>query len=119
MITKDIIKKLYKIHKKPVGYDAILPELNEFIYTLAPSHNMRIEGGNLVLDDVDKDSIFKTIQLDRICGIEPFDRNIALILPNSILFFNKENSGINLHIKLPKPSLMDRIKEKASSVFHS
>lgn len=117
MITKEIIKKLYKIHKKPVGYDIMLPQIEEFVKILTPVHHLSIEDGNLVLGDVDEKSIFKTIQVNRMCGIEDFDRNIALILPNSILFFNKENSGINLHIRMPKQSLFDKIKEKAAKVF--
>ncbi|MCH5216183.1 MAG: hypothetical protein J1F10_04520 [Muribaculaceae bacterium] len=112
MITKEVIKTLYRMHKTPVGYEEILPVLNNFILALKQNHNLKIDDDTLVLEDMDDDNLFKTIFIDRICGIEQLDRCFALVLPNSILFFNKDNSEINLHIKIPKPSILDRIKGK-------
>lgn len=78
--------------------------------TLMPLHKIELTDKNIVIGALDEDNPFKVIPLDRIYGVELFDRNVAIILRACILFLNKENPNINVHIKPHRISLWMRIK---------
>ncbi|MEF9923514.1 MAG: hypothetical protein RSB34_02130 [Muribaculaceae bacterium] len=109
MINAKVISNIYKLHKKPpsnisdLGIEKMRKSLIEF-------HKFNEESGFLILENVSEESPFKKIPISRIYGIENFDKTIALVLPNSILFFSKTDSKINIHLRMPRLSRWQKIK---------
>ena len=68
------------------------------------SHNLELtDNGELIINSLDQASPFSRLELSRIHAIVPFERSVAIVLPNSILFLNKKDSGVNVHFK-PNPT---------------
>lgn len=116
MINKETINRLYKIHNKP-NRNNIDELLAHFMNSLNSIHNITLNNNILELHGLDKISPFRKIKINRIYGIEFFDKTVALILPSCILFFDKRSASININIKLPDESLLAQIKYKIRSVF--
>lgn len=111
MVTKKVIQTLYKQFNKP---PQSVDELNIallFDYALE-NHGIVIDEDNLYIGSIDPSSPFATLRLDRIHEIVEFANWIAIVLPSSIVFLNKENHEVHIHLKLDddEPSLWDRVK---------
>lgn len=113
MITKEVIDNIYKqCNKRPASPDQL--NLGLLFEYAIDNHAIYIDDGNLVIDSVQPDSPFHTIPLRNINEILEFENSIAIVLPNSIIILNKHDSGVHIHIKMTKPSLLDR----ARGLFH-
>ncbi|MFG6422866.1 MAG: hypothetical protein K1V71_00470 [Paramuribaculum sp.] len=115
MITQKVIDTIYRKYKKrPASpYDLNIGLL------FAPEmdcHNISIDGDNISIGSVKPDSPFHTIALERIHAILEFERHVAIVLPASIIFLQKDAPGINIHMKALRPNLMDRIRSKFAGV---
>ncbi len=108
MITKSVISKIYKIHRKPPKDIAEL-KIPLMIDCLGKYHKFTIEGEELVIDSLCEGSPFHRIIMSRILGIEYFDRTVAIILPSCILFFAKCSDGAYIHIRPPKLSIFEKL----------
>ncbi len=109
MVTKKLIDSLYKKYNKP---PQSADELNIgllFDYAME-NHGIVIDENNLYIGSVDPKSPFAEIPLGHINEIIEFENFIAIILSNSIVFLNKENSDVNVHIRMEPLSLWDKIK---------
>lgn len=108
MINATVINNIYKVYKKSpkdiskLGLDIMKDTLSKF-------HTFNEEVGFLILEDMSEESPFRKIPIQRIYGIVHFDKNVALVLPNCILFFNKEDSGVNIHINVPRLTIWQKI----------
>lgn len=109
MIKPEVIKGLYTKYPEPVK-DKNNLNLELFKNDLLKHHAISITDNSLIINTVDDDSPFKEIPLRNITGIEEFDKHVAIILRNSILFLNKENNDIHVHINFKKPSILDRLR---------
>ena len=111
MVTKQVINTLYKqFNRLPKSPD----ELNLgliFDYTM-DNHGIFIDEENLYIVSIEPSSPFSTIELKRIHEIVEFEMVIAIVLPASIIFLNKENSDVNIHLRLDdeRPTVWQRIK---------
>ncbi|MBO4945222.1 MAG: hypothetical protein J6C91_08200 [Muribaculaceae bacterium] len=114
MITKKVIESIYKqYHKKPASpYDL---EIGLLFAESMDKHCINIDGNNILIGSISPGSPFHSIALDRIHGIVEFERNVAIVLPSSIVFLQKESQAANIHIRMDKPSLLDRIRYKLTS----
>ncbi len=112
MITKKVIDELYRrFRKRPSGIEHL--DVGLLFEHASEHHDITIDDdGNLVIDSIDENSPFHKIALDRIHGFYQFDDVIAIVLHSSIIFLNKNDNGVNVHIKFDKPSLWERIKWK-------
>lgn len=111
MVSQKVIEQLYKRYSShPKDISVYLNRLRESMDILAALHKLELNDTDIVIGALDEDNPFRVIPIDRIYGIESFDRNIAIILRTCVLFLNKENSNINVHIKPHKISLWMRIK---------
>ncbi|MCM1356128.1 MAG: hypothetical protein NC212_06965 [Staphylococcus sp.] len=113
MVTKKLIEKIYKQYNRP---PASPDELNFgllFDYALE-NHGIFIDENDLFIGSVDPSSPFATIPLKHIHEILEFEDYIALVLRNSIIFLNKSNSEVNVHLRMASPSVWSRLKETIS-----
>ena len=110
MVTSKVIESLYKTYRKrPSAPD----ELNIgllFDPNIQKYHQISLTPDELVIGSIPEMSPFHTILLRHIHGIVEFDRSISIVLHSSIIFLNKRDNGVNLHIKMEKPSFMDRLR---------
>ena len=109
MIKPELIKNLYNKFPKPEQNTGTL-NFELLSNGNINHHTLQITECNLIINSVDKDSPFHEIPLKNISGIEDLENHIAIILRNSILFLNKQNNDIHVHIRIEKPTLWQRIK---------
>lgn len=111
MITRDLIKTLYKKYKKAPKSIDLLNLAMLFDYA-AKHHAIFIDSdtGELAIGSIDPRSPFHSIPVSRINAIVPFEEWVAIVMPSSIIFLNRKNSKVAIDIKPVEPSLMDRIR---------
>lgn len=110
MITKEVIDSIYKQYKsRPSSPDNLNLGLL-FDYAI-DNHAIFIDDGNLVIDSVSPDSPFHSIPLRNVHEILEFENSIGIVLDNSIIFLNKHDDTVHVHLRMQKPSLMDRARE--------
>lgn len=112
MVTKKVIQTLYKQFSRPPKSADELNISLLFDYALE-NHGLFIDEDNLYIGSVDPASPFATIPLPRINQIVEFETCLAIVLPSSIIFLDKDDSDVNIHLRLDdeKPSLWQRIKD--------
>lgn len=113
MITNSVIKEIYRRYRKrPKSIDDLEVEL--LFGRLHPGHGIELEGNQLRILSIPQESPFHDIALSAICKILDFEKHVAIVMHSSILFLNKENDGVSVHIKPYKPSIWIRLREMLS-----
>ncbi|MDE5953703.1 MAG: hypothetical protein K2G72_03370 [Duncaniella sp.] len=109
MVTKQVIEKIYKLYKRP---PASPDELNlGLLFTHAlENHGIVIDENDLYIGSVDPKSPFAAIPLRHIHEILEFETCLAIVLRNSMIFLNKHNSDVNVHLRMEEPSVWSRLK---------
>lgn len=108
MIKANIIKDLYIKHPHPIA-DKNNLLLSNLISTDLSHHQIEITMDDLAINSIDKTSPFHKIPLKNISGIENLESHIAIILRNSIIFLDKNNADVHIHIKMEQPSMRERL----------
>lgn len=111
MITSKAINELYKKYAKaPKSVDML--NLSLLFDYAAHHHNIQIdpETGKLTIGSVDSKSPFHTLSIKRINAIVPFEDWVALVMHSSIVFLNRKNSQVSVHLKPLNPGFMDRVR---------
>lgn len=113
MITQKVIEQLYKTYKKPpLSADDLDIDLL-FLHVLE-THDIAIDDhANLLIGSLPEGSPFHKIPLRHIHAIVEFESRIAIVIHSSILFLNKRDSHSNVHIRMPKHSLLEKIFARA------
>lgn len=111
MITKEVISTLYKKYpRRAKSIDSLdVALLFDSVGTL---HDIRVdlESGRLVIGSLDDKSIFKTIPLTHIHAIVPFEEWVAIVLHSTIIFLNKMNTKVSVHLRPITPSFTDKVR---------
>lgn len=108
MITKKVIDAIYKKYKKrPASTD----DLNIVLLfeAITPQHGVEIDGDEIVISSIDPMSPFHRIPLFGINAIVEFDAHVAIVMHSSIIFLNKEDNSVSVHIKQQPRSITNRI----------
>lgn len=116
MVTQEVIKTLYRQFNKP---PKSVDELNLallFDYAVE-NHGIFLDEESLYIGSVDPRSPFATLPLSRINEIVEFETVIAVVLPAAIVFLNKEDSDVNIHIRLDDDEEDRSIWSKLKSCF--
>ena len=101
MITKKVIEVIYKKYRKrPASIDCI--DIGHLFDTVSEVHSIEIIDDHIVIGSLDSSSIFHKISLHRVHGIENFEETVAIVLHSSILFLNKKENKVSIHVK-PQP----------------
>lgn len=102
MITDEVIKEIYRKFGKPhkkieeLQLDYFLPILNEH-------HSIRRDDMEIIIDDLDEFNPFRRFLIRGINAVLEFDKMIAFVFRNHILFLGKEDEQMRVHIKPEKP----------------
>jgi len=115
MVTKKVIQTLYRQFRKPPKSPDELNLGLIFDYALE-NHGIFIDEDNLYIGSVEPSSPFATIELKRIHEIVEFEKVLAIVLPAAIVFLNKDDSEVNIHLRLEddNPSMWQRIRTAVS-----
>lgn len=98
MINQKVIKEIYKKYRRPEKNKANL-QLDYFQKLLADSNPFEIADDMIVLQQVEEFSPFKRFLIRNLYGIIEFDRNVAFVFPNHIIFLNKIDEGISFYMR--------------------
>ncbi|WP_289157482.1 hypothetical protein [uncultured Muribaculum sp.] len=112
MITKKVIDELYARYRKPPhGIENL--DIGLLFEYASDHHNITIdENGSLVIKSIDSRSPFHKFPLANIHGLTHFEDVVAIVLHSSIIFLNKHDHGVNVHLQLEGPTLWERMKLK-------
>lgn len=117
MINDNVIKEIYKKFAKPhKRYEDL--RLDYFLPLLQKHHS--IEGRHLgegiseiVITDLDEYNPFRRFLVRSLTAVLEFDKMIAFVFRNHILFLGKDDNQMRVHIKPIKPkSLWHRLIDK-------
>lgn len=109
MITENVIKEIYKKYKKPQK-DAAALNLDYYLDLLKDHHNISMTGGEIILNDLEEFNPFRCFLIRSLHGVLEFDKMVAFVTGNHILFLGKEDNSLRVHFKPEnKNSLFDKI----------
>lgn len=109
MITDSVIKEIYKKFSKPHKNREEL-KLAYFMDILNANHNITFDDDEIILEDLEEFNPFRRFLIRSVNAVLEFDKMIAFVFRNHILFLGKEDNQMRVHIKpAKKPSLFDRI----------
>lgn len=92
MITDSVIKEIYKKYSKAAKNPDDL-RLDYFIDLLAPNHNIRVDGAEIILEDQEEFNPFRRFLIRGLHAVLEFDRQVAFVFRNHILFLGKDSDG--------------------------
>lgn len=111
MITKEVIKNLYKKYpRRARSIDDL--DIAMLFETVGEMHNINIDidTNALTVGSIDPKSIFHTIPLSHVHAFVPFEEWTAIVLHSSIIFLNRLKPTVSVHLKPVSPSLSDRLR---------
>lgn len=103
MITDEVIREIYKTHKKPPKEFREL-NLPEYLHILKDHHNLSLDSEDLssaeiIINDLEEFNPFRRFLVRSLHGILEFDRMVAFVFRNHILFLGKEDNQLRVHFK--------------------
>ena len=116
MISDQVIKEIYKTNTKPPKDLADL-NLSGALEILKEHHNISVDDEDLtkaevILNDLEESNPFRRFLVRSLHGILEFDKVMAFVFRNHILFLGKKDNELRVHFKPEpdeKPSIWDRI----------
>lgn len=97
MITDKVIKEIYRKFTKPHSKREDL-NLDHFTEVLK-HHNIRVTGDEIIMDNLEEYNPFKRFLLRSVNAILEFDRMVAIVFANHIIFLGKEDNQMRIHMK--------------------
>lgn len=98
MITEEVIKEIYKSYKKPPKNREEL-NLDYFVDLLKEHHKIHYDDMEVIVDSLDDFNPFRRFLIRGLCAILEFDRNVAFVFQDHILFFSKQDSNLSVNFK--------------------
>lgn len=98
MITKEVIRDIYKEYGKPSDNKEDL-RIPHFLKLLEPHHHLSYDGDELVFEDMEEFNPFRRILVRNLHAILEFNKMVAFVFPNHILFLGKRSSELSVHFK--------------------
>lgn len=109
MINESVINEIYKKFSKPHKKVEDL-RLDYFLPILSAHHTINNDGFEIELKDVEEYSPFRRFLIRSLTAVLEFDKLIAFVFKNHILFLGKEDNQLHVHIKPEQPkSLFSKI----------
>ena len=116
MITQQVINAIYKQYPKAAkSLDCLdMPLLFDSVGT---RHNISVDmddnmNAELIIGSVDEKSPFHRLPMHHIHAIIPFEDWVAIVMHSSIIFLNKQDNRVSIHIKPMSDGLFDRIRRR-------
>lgn len=101
MITEEVIKEIYKNYDKPPKHREEL-NIPYYIELLRPHHDLQADDKEIVVGNVDEFNPFRRFLIRSLNAILEFDKNVAFVFHDHILFFSKSDDNLNVNFK-PDP----------------
>ena len=98
MITEEVIKEIYKNYKKPARHREEL-NIPYFIELLKPHHKLRATDMEIVNEGLEEFSPFSCFLIRSLHAILEFDKNVAFVFQDHILFYSKQDGQISVNFK--------------------
>ncbi len=108
MITEEVIKELFKNYKRPPKDKSEL-RLQYFADLLQPFHDLEVREDEVVVNSLEEYSPFRRFLIRSINAILEFDKIVAFVFSNHILFFSTISDQLNVSLKPQSTSIFDRI----------
>ena len=109
MIKEDTINEIYKKYKRPVRNPEEL-RIPYFIDILSVANPIRHKDDEIEIVKLDEFNPFKRFLIRSLTGILEFDRMVAFVFPNHIIFLEKNSDEMHIHLKPElKPNLLKKI----------
>ena len=109
MITEQVIQEIYRKYKRPSKSQDDL-NLDYYMGLLKDNHNLRVEDGEIIINDLEEFNPFRRLLIRSLHGILEFDNVVAFVTGNHILFLGKEDKSLRVHFKPEeKKSLFNKI----------
>lgn len=117
MISNEVITEIYKTNPKP---PKSLEDLRLFdaLEILRANHHIHVDSDELkettevILEDLEESNPFRRFLLRSLHAVLEFDKMIAFVFKNHILFLGKKDNQLRVHFKPepePKANLWARI----------
>lgn len=107
MITQEVIEEIYKTYKKPPK-DASELNIDHFI-KLLDFYDLHSDGFEIIVGIQDEFSAFKRFLIRGLHAILEFDKEVAFVFRDHILFFDKEIPSISVNFKPEEKGFFGRL----------
>ena len=97
MITDNVIKEIYKKFGKPHKNEEEL-NLDYFLPMLNKNHAITRDGMEIIIEDLDEFNPFRRFLVRGINAVLEFDKMVAFVFRNHILFLGKEDNQLRVHL---------------------
>lgn len=98
MISNDTIQRLYNTYNEaPALFEN--RGLNRLMEYAFDSDAVDFDGDRIVFNSVARNSPLRSIELERIYGVEELENWLAVVLPAAILFVNRTDNAVRVHLK--------------------
>ena len=113
MITEKVIEEIYKKYGRKRKDSE--PDIPYYIEMLAPHHNIVEDEDEIIIRSLDQFNPFRRFLKRALLAILEFDKDVAFVFKNHILFLSRSNPDIRIHIRLKekKPSFFSRLFGKS------
>lgn len=111
MITKEVIRDIYKQYRQPANNIEDL-QLPHFLKMLEPHHHLAFDGDELIFEDMEEFNPFRRILVKNMHAILEFSKMVAFVFPNHILFLGKRSPELSVHFK-PEDEPLGHPKKKS------
>ena len=98
MITKEVIRDIYKQYKHPAESEDEL-RLPYFLKLLGAHHHLKHENDELIFEDMEDFNPFRRILVRNLHAVLEFNKMVAFVFPNHILFLGKRSPELSVHFK--------------------
>ena len=105
MINKDIIHLLYRKFSRRTPFNP-----QRLIELVGQQHRLSVDGAALEIGSIAPTDIFHRIPLEHINAVVCFERWIALVLRDSIVFLSRTCSEVSIHLGYMRQSMATRMR---------
>lgn len=102
MITDSVIKEIYRKFGKPHRNVEEL-HLDHYLHLLKENHAIKKENNEIIIEGIDEFNPFGHFLIRSINAVLEFDKMIAFVFRDHILFLGKEDNQMRVHIKPDEP----------------
>ncbi|MDE7427636.1 MAG: hypothetical protein K2M79_07550 [Muribaculaceae bacterium] len=110
MVNNKVIEEIYKRYdKRPKSTDCL--DFGLLFEHVAEHHDIQVDmdSNELIIRSIDPSSPFHRLPLSGIHAIIPFEEWIAIVMHSSIIFLNRQNTNVSVHLKPHKPNFWERM----------
>lgn len=109
MINEDNIKEIYKKYSRPAKNEEEL-RIPYFVDLLAEHNPIKHTGKEIEIVNLEEFSPFKRFLIRSLNAIIEFDKMIAFVFKNHIIFLGKEDDKMHIHLRPEKRrNIFDKI----------